>query len=218
MARQYREEEGKEAPVDEFVELDLDKTLTWTGNSVIVQRGAVFRMPLLVPQPSVLAIQFEIEGGYDIEFSLTFKEDHEEESVVMVHTSARNSLHHIQSLQTHPDAGRGVPVVPLAGLSVHKRHPASQATSAVADPNACLYQTGSHAPSAGCARSRDRSRGSARHRHHRGVRDHLVQRARESAHLVACRAASSPKPVALCPFWVQHWPELRCPERCLSAQ
>jgi hypothetical protein len=95
MARQYSEDEGRDrgdgSGADEFVELDLDKTLTWTGNSVIVQRGAVFRMPLLVPQPSVLAIQFEIEGGYDIEFSLTFKEDNEEESVVMVRT-AESSL------------------------------------------------------------------------------------------------------------------------------
>ena len=69
---------------DEYVELDLDKTLTWTGNAVIVQRGSVFRLPLLVPYPSVLAIQFEVEGGYDIEFSLTFKEDNEDEAVVMV--------------------------------------------------------------------------------------------------------------------------------------
>ena len=69
---------------EEFVELDLDKTLTWTGNAVIVQRGTVFRMPLLVPYPSVLAIQFEVEGGYDIEFSLTFKDDHEQDSSVLV--------------------------------------------------------------------------------------------------------------------------------------
>ena len=65
---------------DEFVELDLERTLTWTGNAVIVQAGGEFRMPLQVPYPSVLAIQFEVEGGNDIEFSLTFKDDNETES------------------------------------------------------------------------------------------------------------------------------------------
>jgi len=74
----------KEVAEDEYVELDLDKTLTWTGNAVTVQAGGEFRMPLLVPYPSVLAIQFEVEGGYDLEFSLTFKDDHEVESNVLV--------------------------------------------------------------------------------------------------------------------------------------
>ena len=62
--------EGEEEA--EFVELDLEKTLTWTGNAVSIQAGGEFRLPLIVPHPSVLAIQFEIEGGYDIEFSLNF--------------------------------------------------------------------------------------------------------------------------------------------------
>jgi len=74
-------DEGAE---EEFVELDLEKTLTWTGNAVTVQAGGEFRMPLLVPYPSVLAIQFEVDGGYDLEFSLTFKDDHEAESNVLV--------------------------------------------------------------------------------------------------------------------------------------
>ena len=52
---------------DSFVELDLEKTLTWTGNAVSIQAGGEFRLPLIVPHPSVLAIQFEVEGGYDIE-------------------------------------------------------------------------------------------------------------------------------------------------------
>lgn len=59
------EGEGEE----EFVELDLEKTLTWTGNAVSIQAGGEFRLPLIVPHPSVLAIQFEVEGGYDIEVS-----------------------------------------------------------------------------------------------------------------------------------------------------
>ena len=70
------EDEGEE----EFVELDLDKTLTWTGNAVSIQPGGEFRLPLIVPHPSVLAIQFEVEGGYDIEFSLVFHDDHEQEA------------------------------------------------------------------------------------------------------------------------------------------
>jgi hypothetical protein len=49
-----REEEGEE---EEFVELDLEKTLTWTGNAVSIQAGGEFRLPLIVPHPSVLAIQ-----------------------------------------------------------------------------------------------------------------------------------------------------------------
>jgi hypothetical protein len=71
------EDEGEE---EEFVELDLDKTLTWTGNAVSIQPGGEFRLPLIVAHPSVLAIQFEVEGGYDIEFSLVFHDDHEQEA------------------------------------------------------------------------------------------------------------------------------------------
>ena len=68
---------------DNYPELDLEKTLTWTGNAVTVQAGGEFRLPLIVPHPSVLAISFEVDGGYDIEFSLIFKDDTEaEESVV----------------------------------------------------------------------------------------------------------------------------------------
>ena len=73
-------EEGED---EEFVELDLEKTLTWTGNAVTIQAGGEFRLPLIVPHPSVLAMQFEVEGGYDIEFSLTFQDDHEEGSSVV---------------------------------------------------------------------------------------------------------------------------------------
>ena len=51
--------EGEEEA--EFVELDLEKTLTWTGNAVTIQAGGEFRLPLIVPHPSVLAIQFEID-------------------------------------------------------------------------------------------------------------------------------------------------------------
>ncbi|KAL3895647.1 MAG: hypothetical protein SGPRY_013462 [Prymnesium sp.] len=68
-----REGEGEE----EFIDLDLEKTLTWTGNAVIIQAGGEFRLPLMVPHPSVLMIQFEVEDGYDIEFSLLFKDDEE---------------------------------------------------------------------------------------------------------------------------------------------
>ena len=70
---------------EEFVELDLEKTLTWTGQAVTIQAGGEFRLPLIVPHPSVLAIQFEVEGGYDIEFSLNFQDDHEEGSSVVRH-------------------------------------------------------------------------------------------------------------------------------------
>ena len=73
-------EMGDEEDDEEFVELDLEKTLTWTGNAVSIQAGGEFRLPLIVPHPSVLAIQFEVEGGYDIEFSLTFQDDHEDGS------------------------------------------------------------------------------------------------------------------------------------------
>ena len=74
---------GDEEDDEEFVELDLEKTLTWTGNAVSIQAGGEFRLPLIVPHPSVLAIQFEVEGGYDIEFSLTFQDDNEEGSSVV---------------------------------------------------------------------------------------------------------------------------------------
>eukprot|EP00966_Prymnesium_polylepis_P160522 3711183-Prymnesium_polylepis.1 len=73
------ESEGEE----EYIDLDLEKTLTWTGNAVIVQAGGEFRLPLIVPHPSVLAIQFEVDGGYDIEFSLLFKDDQENDYQVV---------------------------------------------------------------------------------------------------------------------------------------
>jgi len=69
---------------EDYVELDLEKTLTWTGNAVSIQAGGEFRLPLFVPHPSILAIQFEVEGGLDIEFSLTFKDDNEDASNVLV--------------------------------------------------------------------------------------------------------------------------------------
>ena len=71
---EYGDEYGEEG-AEEYVELDLERTLTWTSNAVTVQAGGEFRMPLLVPHPSVLAIQFEVENGQDIEFSLLFKDD-----------------------------------------------------------------------------------------------------------------------------------------------
>jgi len=82
----YEEDEPGDAgeEEDDFVELDLERTLTWTGNAVQVQPGGEFRMPLIVPNPSVLAIQFEVDNGNDIEFSLTFKDDNEEESSLLV--------------------------------------------------------------------------------------------------------------------------------------
>ena len=67
-----------------IAQLDLEQTLTWTGNAVSIQAGGEFRLPLMVPHPSVLAIQFEVEGGYDIEFSLTFKDDNDTTSSVLV--------------------------------------------------------------------------------------------------------------------------------------
>ena len=78
------EEELSDGEEETYVELDLEKTLTWTGNAVSIQAGGEFRLPLIVPHPSVLAIQFEVEGGYDIEFSLTFQDDAEESSSVLV--------------------------------------------------------------------------------------------------------------------------------------
>lgn len=77
-------EEAEGEGEEDYVELDLEKTLTWTGNAVSIQAGGEFRLPLFVPHPSILAIQFEVEGGLDIEFSLTFKDDNEESSNVLV--------------------------------------------------------------------------------------------------------------------------------------
>ena len=87
-----KEEEGEEdydedeqgSEDDDYVELDLERTLTWTGNAVIIQAGGEFRMPLIVPHPSVLAIQFEVDNGNDIEFSLMFKDDNEDEANMLV--------------------------------------------------------------------------------------------------------------------------------------
>mmetsp|Transcript_40813 Transcript_40813/g.98916 ORF Transcript_40813/g.98916 Transcript_40813/m.98916 type:complete len:390 (-) Transcript_40813:454-1623(-) len=74
------EAEGEE----EYVDLDFEKVLTWTGNAVIIKAGGEFRLPLIVPHPSILAIQFEVEGQNDIEFSLLFKDDQENDYQVLV--------------------------------------------------------------------------------------------------------------------------------------
>ena len=79
----YDDEMGEGEGEEEYIDLDLEKTLTWTGNAVIVQAGGEFRLPLIVPHPSVLAIQFEVDGGYDIEFSLLFKDDQENDYQVV---------------------------------------------------------------------------------------------------------------------------------------
>ena len=78
------DEDDQGSEDDDYVELDLDRTLTWTGNAVIVQAGGEFRMPLIVPHPSVLAIQFEVDSGNDIEFSLMFKDDNEDDASMLV--------------------------------------------------------------------------------------------------------------------------------------
>ena len=81
---QPHEDYGEDGEGEEdYIDLDLEKTLTWTGNAVIVQAGGEFRLPLIVTHPSVLAIQFEVDGGYDIEFSLLFKDDHENDYQVV---------------------------------------------------------------------------------------------------------------------------------------
>ena len=77
------EGEGEGEGEEDYIDLDLEKTLTWTGNAVVVQAGGEFRLPLIVPHTSVLAIQFEVDGGYDIEFSLLFKDDHENDYQVV---------------------------------------------------------------------------------------------------------------------------------------
>ena len=41
----------------------MSKALTWSSNAVVVQAGDTFRIPLLVVNPSVLAIQFEVRGS-----------------------------------------------------------------------------------------------------------------------------------------------------------
>ena len=80
---EYEEDVEEGEGEDDYIDLDLEKTLTWTGNAVIVQAGGEFRLPLIVPHPSVLAIQFEVDGGYDIEFSLLFKDDQENDYQVV---------------------------------------------------------------------------------------------------------------------------------------
>jgi len=84
MSAEHSADGGAPEDDEEYVELDLEKTLTWTGNAVSIQAGGEFRLPLFVPHPSILAIQFEVEGGNDIEFSLTFKDDNEDASNVLV--------------------------------------------------------------------------------------------------------------------------------------
>lgn len=118
-----REEGGGE---EEFIDLDLEKTLTWTGNAVIIQAGGEFRLPLMVPHPSVLVIQFEVENGYDIEFSLLFKDD-EENDYQKVRRATPLSYVRVDTHQSHdshqtPHKTKACPSPPLCLFNVIGSH------------------------------------------------------------------------------------------------
>jgi hypothetical protein len=93
--------------------------LTWTGNAVSVQAGGEFRLPLIVPHPSILAIQFEVEGGADIEFSLYFHD----EQVESAHPAPRRPAKR-QTLEP------GVPPRPTAASSAQD----SEASTVLVEP------------------------------------------------------------------------------------
>ena len=55
-------------------------TKTFSAKAVTVKAGDTFRVPVLVICPSVLDVQFEVQGGGEIEFSITFVEEGSRES------------------------------------------------------------------------------------------------------------------------------------------
>ena len=79
----HSETSEQNSDFEQSVQLDLSKMMTWTGNAVTLQPGAEFKMPILVPFPSILAFQFEVENG-DLSFSLIFNDDQDNKDQLLV--------------------------------------------------------------------------------------------------------------------------------------
>lgn len=54
------------------------------SSGMSIKAGGMFELPIKVDRPSVLRIRFEVDEGYDVDFSLKFLEDTEKAVVQTV--------------------------------------------------------------------------------------------------------------------------------------
>lgn len=59
------------------------------SSGMVIQAGGIFELPIKVDRPSVLRIRFEVDEGYDVDFSLKFLEDAEGSTAQTVRTRRR---------------------------------------------------------------------------------------------------------------------------------
>lgn len=59
------------------------------SSGMVIKAGGVFELPIKVDRPSVLRIRFEVDEGYDVDFSLKFLEDTDKASIQTVRAGAR---------------------------------------------------------------------------------------------------------------------------------
>lgn len=62
------------------------------SSGMVIKAGGTFELPIKVDRPSVLRIRFEVDEGYDVDFSLKFLEDTEKATVQTVRRSVPPSI------------------------------------------------------------------------------------------------------------------------------
>ncbi|KAG8461487.1 hypothetical protein KFE25_001091 [Diacronema lutheri] len=60
------------------------------SSGMVIKAGGVFELPIKVDRPSVLRIRFEVDEGYDVDFSLKFLEDTDKASIQTLVEPARS--------------------------------------------------------------------------------------------------------------------------------
>jgi hypothetical protein len=59
------------------------------SSGMTIKAGGAFELPIQVDRPSVLRIRFEVDEGYDVDFSLKFVEDSPNSTLQTVRGAAR---------------------------------------------------------------------------------------------------------------------------------
>jgi len=62
-----------------------------SSSGMTITAGSTFELPIKVDRPSVLRIRFEVDEGYDVDFSLKFREDTDKASIQTLVEPARSS-------------------------------------------------------------------------------------------------------------------------------
>jgi hypothetical protein len=61
------------------------------SSGMTINAGGVFELPIKVDRPSVLRIRFEVDEGYDVDFSLKFLEDTPKATIQTVSAAPRRA-------------------------------------------------------------------------------------------------------------------------------